>query len=35
MNSAGDHSDVPDTSGGDDPLLLHDSSQALLQDTAR
>jgi hypothetical protein len=32
----GGHHDVPDpVSGDDDPLLLHDSSQALLQDTAR
>jgi hypothetical protein len=31
----GGHHGAPDTSGGDDPLLLHDPSQALLQDTAR
>ena len=31
----GGHHGVPDTSGGDDILLLLDSSQALLQDTAR
>ncbi len=33
--SIGGHLDVADTSGGDETLLLHDFSQALLQDTAR